>query len=117
MRFTERLQYIFGTCLAILYYLEISNAKHFIEIRQKIFNSALLLLILLTTIWGCIFEGMRVSQWIFLINQTGLSISIICDFKSYTVLIIYSIFLSMLILNVAVYGDANFKGIKLVGDY
>ena len=100
-----------------MYYLEISNSKNFIEIRQKIFNLALLLLIFLTTIWGCLFEGMRLSQWIFLIDQTCLAISILCDFKSIAMLVIYSIILFMLVLNVMVYGDANFEGIHLVGDF
>lgn len=117
MRITERMQYIFGSCLAIMYYLEITNSKNFIEIRQKIFNLALLLVIFITTIWGCMFEGMRVSQWIFLIDQTFLAVTILCDFKSYVVLIIYSIILAMLILNIMIYGDANFKGLKLVGDF
>ena len=117
MRITERLQYIFGICLAMMYYIELSNANEFIEIRQKIFNLALLILILITTIWGCIFEGLRVSQWIFLVAQTGLAISILFDVKSSVILAVYCFILGMLILNVMIYGDANFKGIKLVGDF
>ena len=68
MRITERLMYSLGVCLAIMYYLEIADSKSLIAVRQKVFNLAFLILMLVTTVWGCVLEGMRVSQWIFLIS-------------------------------------------------
>ena len=61
MRITERLMYSLGICLAIMYYLEIADAKSLIAVRQKVFNLAFLILMLVTTVWGCVLEGMRVS--------------------------------------------------------
>lgn len=43
--------------------------------------------------------------------------SIFFDWDSYIVLAVHTLVLLLILLNVAIYGDANFRDLKMVGDY
>ena len=46
-----------------------------------------------------------------------MSSSILFNLDSFTILGVYSAVLLLILINVAIYGDANFRDLKMVGEY
>lgn len=69
------------------------------------------------TIWGAIYEGIRVQQYLFLVSFSTIAVFVMMDCYSVIVLTIFVIVMLLLIISNAVYGDANFSELKMVGPY
>ena len=81
------------------------------------YNYLIIFLIVAVTIWGAIYEGIRVQQYLFLVSFSTIAVFIILGKYSVIVLAIFVIVMLLLIVSNAVYGDANFSELKMVGPY
>ena len=106
MRFFERLTYALGVCLAFTYGFE-----------EFIGSFVLVCLIIVTSFIGAVVEGLRFTQWIFLVAFVPHIVLVIMDVFSYIALGIYCSFLAFSIIMSFVFGEANFNDIELIGPY
>ena len=117
MRITERAMYFLGVCLATLYYIENIEQLGGSKKKQAMYNYLLILLIVAVTIWGAIYEGIRVQQYLFLMSFATIAVFVMLDIYSVVALTIFVIVMVLLIVSNAIYGDANFSELKMVGPY
>lgn len=117
MRITERAMYFLGVCFATLYYIEHIHHLGGSEDKQTMYNYLLIFLIVAVTIWGAIYEGIRVQQYLFLMSFSTIAVFVMMDIYSVVALTFFVIVMVLLIVSNAIYGDANFSELKMVGPY
>jgi len=110
--------YSLGVCLGVWYQLQQEHVD-FGKWQPHITLINYLLVVSITgvAIWGSIYEGLRLSQYLFLITFLALAIVIMVGEYSLTVSIIYFAVLLLIVLWLTIYGDGNLAKIKLVGPY
>lgn len=106
MRIWERLVYLLGVALAFTYGFELF-----------VWSFLVVCMITVTTFLGAMLEGIRFSQWVYLVAFIPHIVLIIMDVYSIIALIIYCCFLSFAIISSFIFGEANFNLLKLIGPY
>jgi len=66
---------------------------------------------------GALVEGMRFSQWIYLIAFIPHIVLIVMDVYSIIALVIYCVFLATAILANIIFGEGNFNKFTMSGPY
>jgi len=77
----------------------------------------LVVLIIASTLYGAVFDGIRTSQYLFLLVFIALSVVIVIGYWSEAIAIIYSVVLLLILLYNIIYGEGNLKKIKIVGPF
>lgn len=106
MRLTERLMYFFGVGLAVAFALE-----------ELIWCIVFAALVFCTIIAGCIYDGFRLFQWLFII--VFIPQCLLIGFQEYNMVaeIIFCTVLFFGILVLFIYGEGNFNRVELKGKY
>jgi hypothetical protein len=68
-------------------------------------------------LWGAIHEGFRFQQYFFLLAFIQVSVLMIMQKKSVASNIAFTLTLVISVINNSIYGEANFKGINIIGPY
>lgn len=106
MRIFERLMYLFGCSLAILYFYEMYLWCYI--------NAAVIVTL---TVIGGMYEGIRYPQWLFLLGFTAHLVLICLNVYNIFALIIYCTFLAFAIGMTIMFGEANLDRIKIDGPW
>ena len=101
MRIGELLMYLLGICLAVAYALE-----------EFLYCFVFAILIIAVTVVSFFLEGLRLTQYIFLVAFIAHLVLIIMDVYSIVPLIIFCTFLSISILLNLLYGCSDFRALR-----
>ena len=80
-------------------------------------NYGFITAILVTAVWGAVYEGLRTSQLCFMALFTIQAILIVSGVNSLIMLVFYFVGMAVIVGYVAGYGEGNLSRIKLVGPY
>lgn len=106
MRLTERLMFIFGAGLAVVFALEL-----------YIYCLVFCALILITIIVAIFTEGFRIFQWLFVIVFIPQVLLVFMEEYNIVALIIFSTVVFFGLITPIFYGDSNFSLVELSGPY
>ena len=109
--------YILGGFLALT---ELTLYKQLVKLDQdveKVLQYTLITLIFLCAVVGAIYEGIRFQQYFFILASMWMSVLILTDSQSIVGLTVFVIVLLVSVLNNVLFGEANFRLLKMVGPY
>jgi len=107
--------YALGACLSI-YYALITKSKSDAEYPWD-YCYLMLVLVGLTMLWGALYEGFRAQQYFYLVAFIQVSVIIVLNKKSALSNFAFTLTLALSVINNSIYGEANFKGINIIGPY
>ena len=116
MRLAERLMYILGCLLSLIYFLTSSKNEEIAE-WCNVFSKLTVGSIIFIGIVGAQHEGLRPTQYLFILMFLIFSILIMFSYYSSIALSIYTIVLTFVIIQNIIYGENNFSTVKMVGPY
>lgn len=109
------MMYALGACLSI-YYALLTKSKSESDYPWE-YCYMILVLVGLTMLWGALYEGFRAQQYFYLLAFIQVSVIIVLNKRSALSNFIFTLTLTLSVINNSIYGEANFTRINLIGPY